>query len=196
MNKIIVVSAGHKPQSATENLATEITASLDSKAGCTVTSHLALSTWGTAIAAGLVTCDLSAELEAIRDDLGSAEGIVVVTPVHHASYSALFKAFFDQLPRGLLAGIPTLMAASGGSGRDALILDMALRPYLAALRMLVTPTGVMVAPEDRSPQGQLLPSVSDRIDRATAEFLALLGHRSNRLKSDCSSVSNAVGMAC
>ncbi|STD13865.1 FMN reductase (NADPH) [Dermatophilus congolensis] len=196
MSKVIVVSAGHKPQSTTERLAVEIATSLDGKPACPATSHVALSMWGSSIAAGLVTCDLSPELVSIRDDLGSAEGIVVVTPVHHASYSALFKAFFDQLPRGILAGIPTLMAASGGSGRDALILDMALRPYLAALRMLVTPTGIMVAPEDRNAQGVLLPSVSDRIDRATAEFVALLGHRANQVKGDCSPVRDAIGMAC
>ena len=44
-----------------------------------------------------------------------ADGLVVVTPVFNASYSGLFKMFFDVVEQGSLSGMPVLMAATGGT---------------------------------------------------------------------------------
>lgn len=52
---------------------------------------------------------LGAALEAVA----SADGLIVVTPVFSASYSGLFKSFFDVLDPDALAGKPVLVAATG-----------------------------------------------------------------------------------
>ena len=42
-----------------------------------------------------------------------ADGLIAVTPVFAASYSGLFKSFFDVLDKDALAGKPVLLGATG-----------------------------------------------------------------------------------
>jgi FMN reductase len=71
--------------------------------------------------------------------------VIAVTPIFSASYSGLFKTFFDVLERGALAGKPVLIAATGGSERHSLALEHAVRPLFAYLRAVVVPTAVYAA---------------------------------------------------
>ena len=71
-----------------------------------------------------------------------------MTPVFSASYSGLFKSFFDVLDPDALAGKPVLIAATGGTARHSLVLEHALRPLFAYLRAVVVPTAVFAASED------------------------------------------------
>lgn len=86
-----------------------------------------------------------------------------------ASYSGLFKSFFDVLDKDALAGKPVLIAATGGTGRHSLVLEHALRPLFAYLRAVVVPTGVYAASEDWGAEG-----LAERIERAADELAALL----------------------
>ena len=54
-----------------------------------------------------------------------------------ASYSGLFKSFFDVVDPQSLAGNPVLMAATGGSARHSLVLEHAMRPLFAYLKAIV-----------------------------------------------------------
>lgn len=100
-----------------------------------------------------------------------SDALIVVTPVFSASYSGLFKMFFDVLQPGSLAGLPVLIAATAGTARHSLVLDHAIRPLFAYLRTVVVPTGVFAATEDWSSEGALM----DRIERAAGELAALVG---------------------
>jgi FMN reductase len=90
-----------------------------------------------------------------------------VTPVFTASYSGLFKTFFDVLDKDALIGKPTVIAATAGTARHSLVLEHALRPLFAYLRAVVVPTAVFAATEDFGSHG-----LSDRIARAAAELAA------------------------
>lgn len=106
------------------------------------------------------------------DAVTGADGLIVVTPVFSASYSGLFKSFFDALSStdpDALAGTPVLIAATGGSARHSLVLDHALRPLFAYLRAVVVPTGVYAASEDWGAEG-----LDGRIARAAGELAALM----------------------
>lgn len=46
-----------------------------------------------------------------------------MTPVFTASYSGLFKMFFDALDTDSLRGMPTIVAATAGTARHSLVLD-------------------------------------------------------------------------
>ncbi|SES40417.1 FMN reductase [Streptomyces sp. yr375] len=108
----------------------------------------------------------------LADALGAvagADGLIVVTPVFSASYSGLFKSFFDVLDQDALAGKPVLIAATGGSARHSLVLDHALRPLFAYLRAVVVPTAVYAASEDWGAEG-----LPERIERAAGELAALM----------------------
>ncbi|GGQ66540.1 oxidoreductase [Streptomyces althioticus] len=104
------------------------------------------------------------------DAVSGADGLIVVTPVFSASYSGLFKSFFDALSSTdpeALTGMPVLIAATGGSARHSLVLDHALRPLFSYLRAVVVPTGVYAASEDWGAEG-----LDARIGRAAGELAA------------------------
>ncbi|MEU9521579.1 CE1759 family FMN reductase [Streptomyces sp. NPDC048224] len=104
--------------------------------------------------------------------VAAADGLIVVTPVFSASYSGLFKSFFDALSvtdEDALTGKPVLIAATGGTARHSLVLDHALRPLFAYLKAVVVPTGVYAASEDWGAEG-----LDARIGRAARELAALM----------------------
>ncbi|MEZ4596364.1 MAG: NAD(P)H-dependent oxidoreductase [Chloroflexota bacterium] len=96
----------------------------------------------------LLTGFPSPRLRAAIDSVTGADGIVAVSPVFSASYSGLFKTFFDVLEMDALRGTPVALGATGGSERHSLALDHALRPLFAYLGAATVPTGVFAATDD------------------------------------------------
>ena len=104
-----------------------------------------------------------------------ADGLIAVTPVFSASYSGLFKSFFDVIEPGELAGKPVLIAATGGTPRHSLVLEHALRPLFAYLRAIVSPTAVYAASEDWGGGGDAFTDgLGDRIERAAGDLAGLM----------------------
>jgi FMN reductase len=118
-----------------------------------------------ALLTGFPTGDLAAAVETVA----AADGIIAVTPVFSASYSGLFKTFFDVLEQRTLEGKPVLIAATAGSARHSLVLDHALRPLFGYLRAIVLPTGVFAASEDWGDNGAA-GALRQRVDRAAREL--------------------------
>jgi len=108
---------------------------------------------------------LADALRTVRD----ADALIAVTPVFSASYSGLFKTFFDVLDDGALEGKPVLMAATAGTARHSLVLEFALRPLFAYLKADVVPTAVFAASEDFGAGGSS-DALSARVDRAAREL--------------------------
>ena len=123
-----------------------------------------------ALADNLLTGFPSPELQAAIDLVRRADGVIAVTPVFSASYSGLFKTFFDLLEEGLLDGKPVLVAATAGTARHSMVLDHALRPLFTYLHAVVVPTGVFAATDDFGDAG-----LERRVTRAAGELAALMG---------------------
>src|SRR5699024_5712612 len=133
----------------------------------------------TDIADSMVTFSRSEALnEAIRE-IEQADGIIAVSPVFKASYSGLFKSFWDLIDNEALVGVPVQLGATGGSPRHSLVIDNSMRPLFSYLRMRVMPTGVYAATEDWGASADTSNSVdpdaheaylSRRIDRAGDDF--------------------------
>jgi FMN reductase len=122
--------------------------------------------------------------DAIRR-VAEADAVIAVTPVFSASYSGLFKTFFDVLDDGTLEGKPVLMAATAGTARHSLVLDFAMRPLFAYLRADVVPTGVFAASSDfGSGSVGTTGSLSDRIHRAAGELADKILRRGSILPDD------------
>ncbi len=119
----------------------------------------------------LLTGFPSPRLQAAIDAVLAADGLIAVTPIFSASYSGLFKVFFDVVERDGLAGTPVLIAATGGTPRHSLAIEHALRPLFAYLNAAVVATGVYAAAEDWG-GGRLTAdgSLIERIDRAAGEI--------------------------
>lgn len=133
----------------------------------------------------LLTGFPSPRLQAAIDAVLAADGLIAVTPIFSASYSGLFKMFFDLAERDGFAGMPVLIAATGGTARHSLALEHALRPLFAYLNAAVVATGVYAATEDwgggdAAADGSLV----ERIDRATRELSASMATRKTPAPTD------------
>ncbi|MBB5077829.1 CE1759 family FMN reductase [Nonomuraea endophytica] len=127
----------------------------------------------TDIANNFVTGFAGRALRAAQEAVTSADGLIAVTPIFTASYSGLFKSFFDVLDPESLEAKPTLIAATGGTPRHSLALEHALRPMFAYLHAVVAPTAVYAAAEDWGNDDGL----PDRVRRAATELAGLMRHR-------------------
>ncbi|WP_406355733.1 FMN reductase [Streptomyces sp. NBC_00658] len=177
--RLAVVSAGLSVPSSTRLLAdrlTEATRGQLADAGRDVEVQIVeLRDLAADIANNLVTGFPSAPLAQAIEAVTSADGLIAVTPVFSASYSGLFKSFFDVIDNDALTGKPVLAAATGGTARHSLALDHALRPLFAYLRAVVVPTAVYAASEDWGGNGDpLTDTLPRRIDRAAGELAALV----------------------
>lgn len=130
---------------------------------------------------GFASDDLRAAIHTVVD----ADGLIAVTPIFSASYSGLFKTFFDVLDDDVLAGKPVLIAATAGTARHSLALEHALRPLFSYLKAIVVPTAVFAASEDwGSAGGAGDRALADRIDRAAGELAGLIAGRDRRAPVD------------
>jgi FMN reductase len=174
---LVVVSAGLGRPSATRLLADRLTAAAVGAAadlGVRLDVRVVeLRELARDIADHLLTGFPPAALRDALDAVAGADALVAVTPVFTASYSGLFKSFFDVLDDGALMDKPVLIAATGGTARHSLALDHAVRPLFAYLRAVTVPTAVYAAAEDWGGGGAL----RERIERAAGELAREVSRR-------------------
>jgi FMN reductase len=133
----------------------------------------------------LLTGFPSPGLQAIIDAVLASDGLIAVTPIFSASYSGLFKVFFDVVERDAFAGKPVLIAATGGTARHSLALEHAVRPLFAYLNAAVVPTAVYAATEDWGGGGLAADgSLVERIERASRELAGAMAARVSPARQD------------
>ncbi|MDF9715283.1 FMN reductase [Nocardioides sp. ChNu-153] len=174
MTRVVVVTAGLSQPSSTrllaDRLADAVTAALAERGERVELDVVELRDHAHALADHLLTGFASGDLAEAIGAVARADALVVVTPVFSASYSGLFKTFFDVLEPETLAGTPVLLAATAGTPRHSLVLEHALRPLFAYLRATTVPTAVFAATEDfGAGDGHL----ASRVHRAAGELADL-----------------------
>lgn len=132
----------------------------------------------------LLTSFASDRLQAAKDLVVQADGLIAVTPVFSASYNGLFKTFFDVLDDDALVGTPTLLGATAGSARHSLVLDHAVRPLFAYLGALTVPTTVFAAAEDWGSDGTVDGDLAARTVRAAEGLAGLVAAREPAVARD------------
>ncbi|MFD5130099.1 FMN reductase [Streptomyces olindensis] len=180
--RLVAVSAGLSTPSSTRLLADRLAESARGELAAhdqdVETEVIELRELAVAVANHLVTGFPSPQLASAIDAVTGAHGLIAVTPVFTASYSGLFKSFFDLIDPDALTGKPVLVAATGGTARHSLVLEHALRPLFAHLRATVVPTAVYAASEDWGSGGdEYTEGLPARIRRAGGELAALMAVR-------------------
>ncbi|MGW1105985.1 FMN reductase [Streptomyces sp. NPDC002540] len=183
--KLVAVSAGLSTPSSTRLLADRLAESvrddLVARGHAVEVQVIELRELAIAVANNLVTGFPASSLAAAIDSVTGADGLIAVTPVFTASYSGLFKSFFDLIDPDSLTGKPVLVAATGGTARHSLVLDHALRPLFAYLRAAVVSTAVYAASEDWGSGGdEYTDGLPGRIRRAAGELAVLMAVRPTR----------------
>ncbi|MFF0782983.1 MULTISPECIES: FMN reductase [unclassified Streptomyces] len=180
--KLVAVSAGLSTPSSTRLLADRLAESartdLAAEGHDVQTEVIELRELAVAVANHLVTGFPPPQLASAIDAVTGADGLIAVTPVFTASYSGLFKSFFDLIDPDALTGTPVLIAATGGTARHSLVLEHALRPLFAYLRAGVVPTAVYAASEDWGSGGDdYTEGLPARIQRAAGELTVAMAAR-------------------
>jgi FMN reductase len=170
---LVVVSAGTSDPSSTrlfaDRTAQRVTAIAGQRGAALRTRVIDLRELATDITTALTSQLVTPKLQQAVDVLGAADGLIVAAPVYKAGPSGLFTSFFHVLDNDLLIGKPTVLAATAGSARHALVVDDQMRPLFAYLRTLPVPTSLFAAPEDWGDEG-----LTKRIDRAAFELVLLM----------------------
>ena len=184
---IVVITAGLSQPSSSRLLADRLAAATDralrhqdERADITV---IALRDLAHEIPDHLLTGFAPPRLAEAIEAVTNADGLIAVSPIFSASYSGLFKSFFDVLDDGALDAKPVLIGATGGTARHSLALEFALRPLFAYLRATVAPTAVFAASEDFGTAGSGT-SLSVRADRAGRELADLVLRRPRTAPAD------------
>ena len=147
---LAVVSAGLSNPSSTRLLADRLTAAtvdaLRARGDDATVEVVELRAHARDLADNLVTGFANESLRTAVDTVTGADGLIAVTPIFSASFSGLFKTFFDVLDKDALAGKPVLLGATAGTARHSLALEHAVRPLFSYLRAVSVPTAVYAAP--------------------------------------------------
>jgi FMN reductase len=114
------------------------------------------------------------DLATAIDKVVKADGLIAATPIFSASYSGLFKTFFDVLEPDALAGKPVLIAATAGTARHSLALEHVVRPLFSYLHAVVVPTTVFAASEDWGRRTDSVEALSERVERGARELARLV----------------------
>lgn len=176
MKQLIVVSAGLSTPSTTRHVADQIAAAVRAQVtarGEDLRVHtVEVRDYAQDLTQLMLTSIDSPALEALKREISQSDGLVAVSPVFQGSYSGLFKMLFDALHTDALNAMPTIIAATGGSQRHALVTEYALRPLLTYLHAHVVPTSLFAATADfGSDEGAAL---THRIERAARELAELM----------------------
>ena len=123
-------------------------------------------------------------LRDVLNTVASADGLIAVTPIFTASYSGLFKMFFDVVEADALTDKPVLIAATGGTERHSLALEHALRPLFTYLRAVVVPTAVYAASSDWGSGDSGGNGLRKRIDRAADQLSQLVDAKASTGPTD------------
>jgi FMN reductase len=196
---LAIVSGGLREPSSTRLLADRLDTAVRgelTRADVSATSSvIELRPLGRAIMDAMLTGFAGPDLEVAFRSIADADGLIAVTPAFNASFSGLFKSFFDVLPDETLSDMPVLIAATGGTERHSLVLEHALRPMFSYLHAVVSPTGVYAATADFGSQTS---GLGDRINKAAADFARLMqscGVRERRdvFSEEVSEMTNLLG---
>ncbi len=171
---IVAISGGLNQPSKTEALVQEILNEL----GAATAIHVHLikfSEIGHLLGGAIYRHQLP---QRVQDDLAAveaADALIVGTPVYRASFTGLFKHFFDFVEQTALVDVPVLLAASGGSERHALVLEHQLRPLFSFFQAQTLPIGVYATDKDFTPEYTIHSEfLRDRITLAVARALPIL----------------------
>ena len=186
---LVAVSAGLQVPSSTRLLADRLVAATERHlrdAGIEpVTTVIELRDHAQDLSNNLLTGFPTPSLQVAIDQVTDAHGLIVASPIFNASYSGLFKTFFDVIEHESLDGRPVLLAATGGTARHSLALEHSLRPLFTYLGADTVRTAVYAASEDWGRSGVPADgSLVQRIDRAARELAGAMAVREPHRRRD------------
>ena len=170
---VVGVSGSPTAPSRTTILVDEVTRKFATTTGGTATT-LELSQLLTDLGAGPYRGQLSPRVVTALETVESADIIVVGSPAYRATYTGLFKLFFDHIGQYALVDKPIILTATGGSDRHALLVEHQMRPLFGFFQSLTLPLGIYASESDFEDYAIVSEDLRERIDTAVSRTLPLI----------------------
>ncbi|QEO09429.1 FMN reductase [Protaetiibacter larvae] len=126
------------------------------------------------------------------DAVETADLLVVGSPAYRATYSGLFKLFFDHVGQYALVDTPIVLTATGGSDRHALLVEHQMRPLFGFFQALTLPLGIFANERDFSDYKVTSADLEERIATSISRALPLV---QSQLAANAASERAAVPVA-
>jgi FMN reductase len=189
-SQVAIVTGSWKPPSKTRVLTEAFVEKLSEHWQISVV-RVDLAEIGGRIAALTSREELAPETARLFSAVEDADLLVVGSPIFKASYTGLFKHFFDLISPTALTGTPVVLTATGGSDRHALALEHQFRPLFGFFDAPTLPTTIYAVESDFSEGALVSGAVHERIGRAVTEAVRAL----DRLSTNAPSKVAAAGTA-
>jgi FMN reductase len=118
--------------------------------------------------------DIGANARAAVELVEAADVIVVGSPAYRATYTGLFKLFFDHVGQYALADKPIILTATGGSDRHALLVEHQMRPLFGFFQALTLPLGIFASEGDFTDYRVTSPELLDRLTSTMRRTLPVI----------------------
>jgi FMN reductase len=174
--KVTALSGSWQSPSKTRALTDAAAEAIKKQYPCDITK-IDLAEVGTEIAALKSIKAGTPDVQSLFLAVAQSDLLIVGSPVFKASYTGLFKHFFDLLDPSALAGTPILLTATGGSHHHALVLEHHFRPLFGFFRAQTLPTAVYAVESDFENGVLVSEGIKDRLGRAIDEAVNILSLR-------------------
>lgn len=111
------------------------------------------------------------------EEVERADLLVVGSPAYRATYSGLFKLFFDYVGQYALVDTPVVLTATGGSDRHALLVEHQMRPLFGFFQALTLPLGIFANERDFTDYRVTSSDLEARIATSISRALPLVQSR-------------------
>jgi FMN reductase len=118
--------------------------------------------------------ELGAGAQAALSAVESADVLVVGSPAYRATYTGIFKHFFDFVGQYALVDKPIVLTATGGSDRHALLVEHQMRPLFGFFQALTLPLGIFATETDFDNYVITSEELSERIALSVRRTVGLL----------------------
>ncbi|MCU1437643.1 MAG: NADH-dependent reductase [Naasia sp.] len=126
------------------------------------------------LAAGPTRRQLGSNARRALEAVEAADVIVAGSPAYRATYTGLFKLFFDHIGQYALVDKPVVLTATGGSDRHALLVEHQMRPLFGFFQALTLPLGIFATSADLDGYRLQSDAVRERIDVSVRRTLPLI----------------------
>lgn len=118
---------------------------------------------------GLTRPEVTARGEKLLQMTEQADLLILGTPVYRATYTGVFKHFFDMVDRDAMRDRKAVLCATGGTPLHGLMLEHQMRPLMGFFSMQTITTGLFGLADDFADGRVVSADLNKRIQRAADE---------------------------
>lgn len=171
MLNVVTINGSPTKPSRTGILIDAVAAAVSGRMDCT-RKTISLSEDAHEFMCGLTRPEVTARGEKLLQMTEQADLLILGTPVYRATYTGVFKHFFDLVDRDAMRDRKAVLCATGGTPLHGLMLEHQMRPLMGFFSMQTITTGLFGLTDDFADGRVVSPDLNRRIERVANEVFA------------------------